>query len=462
MVHSALEIFPFIGIALGVGLVSLLTPCVFPMIPITISYFLNRKESSNYRPLKDAFIYVTGIVLTFSLIGLLTSLIFGSAGIHRFAVNPWVNLFIACIFILFALNLFGFFEIKISPRVIDKIQKMDRFFRRKNSLQNDRISILSMSVIFTITTFTCTMPFIGTILVSASRENFLYPFIGMFFFGISFAFPFFILALFPALLDKIPKTGNWIYKIKVLMGFLELAASIKFLSNSDMVWQNNIITRDIFLMIWAFISFLIAIYFLDWIKFPVDIQGNLHQKKNEKQKQLSGLLIRMTFSFLFMFLTAHFLFSLGGRPLKELGAFLPPVGYGKVEKSKHEKFNWLDDLQQAKEIFKDDPKPIFIDFTGYTCVNCRWMEQNIFNKPIVENLLQKFLLVRLYTDGEGEIYEKNQRYQQEKFNTLVLPLYAIMDSNDRVIKIFKGMTREEQEFISFLENSFQQFKSHMK
>ncbi len=429
-----IEILNFIGVSLGFGLLSLLTPCVFPMIPITVSYFTKRSEAKRNKSIQDAFIYVIGIITTFSMIGLVTALFFGASQISKIAANPWINLCIAVIFITFGLNLFGIFEIKINNRFINQ------FRSHKNS--KGFISVFLIAVVFTLTTFTCTMPFVGTILVTASRGNILYPLIGMFCYGLTFSLPFFFLVLFPQFVQRLPRSGEWMYTIKIAMGFLELAASLKFLSNADMVWRLNIITREIFLIIWSVIFVLLGLNLLKIIRFPFESNSKISV----------GRWVLATVTLLF---AVHLFYAKDQKTFQELEAFLPPPEYGNKQYISH--LIWIKNLSEAKKKAIKTNQFIFIDFTGYTCVNCRWMEQNLFTRKKIENMLEKFILVRLYTDGDGVKHRENQRLQSERFNTIALPLYVILTPDDRIVSTFEGMTRDSRHFIKFL-NSIYKFK----
>jgi thiol:disulfide interchange protein DsbD len=234
------------------GFLALLTPCVFPMIPITISFFLKRGEDKNTSPVKGALVYMFGIVMTFTLLGMLLAIFLGASGATQLASNPYVNLFIAALFIYFAFSLFGFYE-------IDLPQSLKRFsLQRENS--EGYAGILFMALTFTLTSFTCTVAFMGLILVAASQGEWFWPIIGMLIFSLAFASPFFLLALFPHYLTKMPQSGSWLNSVKVIMGFLEIAAAFKFISNTDLVWQWDIFTYEVVLICWAIIMALCSLY----------------------------------------------------------------------------------------------------------------------------------------------------------------------------------------------------------
>ena len=416
------KIGSFLLLALSMGFLALLTPCVFPMIPITISFFLKRSEDKNTSPVKGAFVYMLGIVMTFTLLGMLLAIFLGASGATQLASNPYVNLFIAFLFAYFAFSLFGFYE-------IDLPQSLKRFsLQRENS--EGYAGILFMALTFTITSFTCTVAFMGLILVAASQGQWFWPIIGMLIFSLAFASPFFLLALFPHYLTKLPQSGNWLNSVKVIMGFLEIAAAFKFISNTDLVWNWNIFTYEIVLFSWSVIIFLCFLYLLGLIRF-----------KNDSKISFSSMRLAFAIPFLLFSLylgAGNFGYKINGT----LESYLPP-------KKIHSNLNWVTSLDEGLNLANLENKNIFIDFTGVTCTNCRWMERNIFTDKSVEELMKEFILVSLYTDA-GENYLQKREYQINRFKTAALPYYVILDKNDFVIGEFPGMSRNVNDFQDFL------------
>lgn len=427
----------YLLLAFSMGFLALLTPCVFPMIPITVSYFTKR-EVTRKKAVGDAALYGIGIVLTFTLIGFILTFIFGAGGINRLAASPIVNAIIALIFILFAFSLFGLIEIRLPSSWVNALN-------RKSTASRGIVGIVLMAVTFSMTTFTCTVPFVGTVMVAALQGDMGWSLIGVTAFATVFAVPFFLLALFPSWLKSLPKSGNWMNAIKITMGFLELAAAMKFISNVDLVFQWELITRPIFIIVWAAIALVTAYYLLGKVRFP-------HEGSTET---VGGA--RVTFSIFFLATSLYLFRGLFGFPLGELDAFLPPRDYGNPasislfgEKQNPHQEKWHSNYETALKVAKDQAKPVFIDFTGYTCTNCRWMESNIFSRPDVQDLFQRFVLVRLYTDGTKPEHRENLRFEQERFGTIALPLYVIMSPDDVFIASFPGLTRNEDEFKAFL------------
>ena len=414
----------FLLLSLSMGFLALLTPCVFPMIPITISFFLKRGEDKNTSPVKGALVYMFGIVMTFTLLGMLLAIFLGASGATQLASNPYVNLFIAALFIYFAFSLFGFYE-------IDLPQSLKRFsLQRENS--EGYAGILFMALTFTLTSFTCTVAFMGLILVAASQGEWFWPIIGMLIFSLAFASPFFLLALFPHYLTKMPQSGSWLNSVKVIMGFLEIAAAFKFISNTDLVWQWDIFTYEVVLICWAIIMALCSLYIVGYIRF-----------KNDSRVEFSYqrcLLAIVFFSLSLYLLSGNFGYRINGT----IESYLPP-------KKEYSNLEWVNSLEEGFQLANEENRNIFIDFTGVTCTNCRWMETNIFTQQSVEQLMEQFVLVSLYTDA-GDNYLEKRQYQIDRFETAALPYYVILDKEDSIIAEFPGMSRNVDDFIEFLES----------
>jgi len=429
---------PFLWLSMTMGLISLATPCVFPMIPITVSFFTKYAEAGKGSGIIHALIYCVGIIFTFTGLGIGLAAILGTTGINQFAANPWVNLLITAIFVGFAINLFGFFEIGVPSSVLTKLSVA--------SSGKGYWPALLMGLTFTLTSFTCTVPFVGTVLVATSQGDWLWPAMGMLGFSVVFAAPFFVLSMLPRMLKRLPRSGGWMNSVKVTMGFLEIAAAMKFVSNVDLVWNWHIFTREVVLVIWLCIALLAATYLLGLFRMP-----------HESPVKRRGLM-RPLFATVFLAIGAYLFTGLMGSSLGELDAFLPPRTAGAVTftgaKSKGLELSWKTDLTSALEEAGKEQRPIFVDFTGYTCTNCRWMEANIFTLPDVHSELLKYVRVQLFTDGEGKQYEENQNYQRDRFGTVALPFYAILDPQGNTLETFPGMTRNPDEFLRFLSAPF--------
>jgi thiol:disulfide interchange protein len=437
----------FLWLAASAGALSLLTPCVFPMVPITVSFFTSHSGADRRTALRNALVFGLGIVLTFTALGLALAIFIGATGVALFAANPWVNLALAALFVAFALNLFGAYEITIPSRWLTQL---DAATRSRDGA--GMVGALLMGLTFTLTSFTCTAPFVGTVLATAARGHWKGPVVGMLAYSTVFALPFFLLALVPQWISRLPKAGGWLNSVKVVMGFLELAAALKFLANVDLVWHWGIVTRTVVLACWVALAALTTWYLLGGLQLSHDSPIN---------KVGAGRLLVASGSLATGIWLAT---GLTGRSLGSLEAFLPldepatmvatstvapatAAGFHTVDANMPWRVNdYAGALAQAKE----EHKPVFIDFTGYTCTNCRWMEANMFSRPEIRAALGHFVLARLFTDGEGPVYEQQQRFQEERFHTVALPLYAIIATDGSTIATFSGLTHDAAEYLAFL------------
>lgn len=428
--QSASGLGAYLWLAVLGGLTALLTPCVFPMVPITVSFFTKRKQATRGRAVLDAGVYSLGIVLTFTLLGVLCALLLGATELNRFAANPWVNLAIGGLFVLLALNLFGFYEIRLPAALLDRLN-------RKAGESEGLGSVVLMALVFSITSFTCTGPFIGGVLAAAATGEWIRPVLGAATFSAVLAVPFFVLALFPSWLKRLPKAGGWLNSVKVVMGFLEVAAALKFASNADLVKQWGLLKRETFLVLWILCAVAIALYLLGLFRFP-------HDGKLERRGALRYALVAS-----FLALAVWLGTGLAGRKLGELDAFIPPANY-----AGHGAEGWHPDFDSVLAEAKASGKPIFLDITGITCLNCRQMEELVFAQPEIAELLERYARGRLYVDKdetleERERSERNRNLQSDRFKTAALPLYVLMDSEGRVLQI-TGYTPDAKEFAEFL------------
>jgi thiol:disulfide interchange protein DsbD len=425
----------FIWLAASTGLLSLLTPCVFPMVPVTIAYFSNPLHHAS-STLKRATLFGAGIIGTFTLLGLVLAAIFGAAGLNRFAADPWVNLALAILFLLFAANLFGWLELRLPWRVVNAVDRSAR-----ETTPGSSIGALIMGATFTLTSVTCTAPFVGTLLVLAAQGSWGTPVVGMVVYSTAFAMPFVLLAMAPRFVAKLPRAGQWIQTLRVVIGILEVGAAIKFVSNADLVLGWGVFTRQVVLLLWTVLAVIGVVY----------LGRDLRSRFRSRELRWAGVLpIAIA-----LLLTLWLALGVSGRPLTQIEAFLPPASptpsLGSFNGSMPE---WvLNDYDAALKTARVSGKLVFVDFTGYTCTNCRWMEANVFNRPDVSAELRQFVLARLYTDGDGPIYERQQAFQERQFGTVALPLYAVVDSEGKVRATFTGLTRNPAEFIAFLRRA---------
>jgi thiol:disulfide interchange protein DsbD len=425
----------FFWLAVGAGFLAIITPCVLPLIPITAAYFSDRGKS-RADAIRSGFIFALGIIFTFSVIGLGVSATVGASGLTRFASDAAVNIVLALVFAFFGSALFRSTSLSLPSGLLNGFY---RFASRYDS--RSVVGPLLLGALFALTSFSCTTPFVGSLLVLAARGQWTTPILGMLVFATVFALPFFVLAVLPGFTQQLPKSGPWLEKTKRIVGLLELCAAIKFASNADMVLGWGIFTREIVLTFWLIFGILALL---------VVVFTPAMRRKEAMLRQVVVALIAGPCSFL----VAQ---KLGALNLGEVEAFLPsraaaaPSASPAAISTTGVDAGWImNDYSGALAKARTSGKPVFIDFTGYTCTNCRWMEANIFAKPEVKKALDGFVLARLYTDGEGEMYEKQQAFQEEKFSTVALPLYAIVDANGKTVATLAGLTRSPEEFLAFL------------
>jgi thiol:disulfide interchange protein DsbD len=436
----------YLWLAAAMGALSLLTPCVFPMIPITISYFTGSIATTGHGAgtatsrhgsdaVRQALLYGVGIVLTFTAVGFTLAAAFGAAGLNRFAADPWLNLGVTALFVAFALSLFGVYELALPARLLTLASRADQGGGRF-------AGPLLMGLAFTLTSFTCTAPFLGTLLVVATQGRWQWPLAGMFAFAAVFALPFVVLALAPRLVAALPKSGSWLIAVKAAMGMLELAAAMKFLSNADLVWGWGIFTREVVIASWIAIALVLVVYLAGLMTLGrAPRLGRPHWARAGVTAAAAAFAIWLATGLL-------------GRRLGELEAFLPPADLAAI--APDGELPWIvNDYDAALADAARQQRPLLIDFTGYTCTNCRWMEANMFPRPDVVRELARYSRVRLYTDGRGEPHRTFQQMEQTMFGTVALPYYAVLAPDGTPVVAFGGLTRDPSAFIAFLRTGIQ-------
>jgi len=420
--------------AFGFGLAAIFTPCVFPMIPITMSYFLNRPSGSRRESVTQAAIFCVGIIVLFSGLGLLATAALGPFGVVQIGSNVWVNAFIAAIFLGFGLSLLGAFEITIPSSVLTRLDRV--------SQQGGTAGTLVMGLTFSLASFACVGPFMGTLLAASVQGGGIRPLLGMMAFATGLALPFFLLALFPSYLKKMPKSGGWLARVKVVMGFVILAVMFKYLASIDQVMQWNFLTRERFLALWFVLFAMAGLYLLGYVR--------LEGVSKDAQLGLWRLLIGMAFvAFAVSLLPGMF-----GAKLGELDAYVPVADSVGLNAAGGEPgLAWMkNQLPQAMEKARREGKLVFVNFTGYACTNCHWMKANMFTRAEIRSAMQGFVLIDLYTDGTDHASRANQDFEDKTFGTVAIPYYAIFDPDGKVLATFPGLTRKPQEFLAFLNS----------
>lgn len=434
----------FIGLAFLTGFLALLTPCVFPMIPITVSFFTKHSATTRIQSLKKSLVYVAGIIFSFTLFGWFMSIVVGAAGAQNFAANVWINMIIGVLFVVFAISLFGVFEIRLPSFLVNWTQS--------KSDSQGYAGTLFAGVTFTLVSFTCTVQFLGLLMVASANGEWFLPIVGMLAFATAFSAPFFLLSLFPQYLANLPKSGSWLHATKIVMAFVEIAAAFKFFSNVDLVWDMELLTRPVLLSIWIVIFGVAGFYLLGKIQFSED---------DRVDKIGFG---RTSLAMIFLTATVYFIYGLFGNPLQaDIDAYLPPADYGVVagihsSRGTTAEENWIEHYETALAQAKTADKPMFIDFTGKTCTNCRLMEKTMFVRDDVRELFDQMVLVRLWTDF-GADQERYQELQQKLVGSVALPFYAIVDRHGNVLAKFGGLERDPEIFKAFLRDGLNQAKA---
>jgi thiol:disulfide interchange protein DsbD len=417
----------FLLLAFGFGLAAIFTPCVFPMIPITMSYFLNSGGSA----VKNAAIFCLGIVVLFTGLGLATTAALGPFGVVQLGSNPWVNGFIALIFTGFALSLMGAYEITLPSGLLTKLNAA--------SQSGGIAGTLIMGLTFALTSFACVGPFMGTLLAASVQGDRLQPVAGMAAFASGLASPFFFLALFPGYLKRMPKSGGWMSRVKMVLGFVVLAAALKYLSNVDEVMHWGILTRERFLAVWIVLLAMPGFYVLGMLR----MEGVTRDDQVGVARALIGALL-LVFS-------VSLIPGMWGARLGELDAYVPAAKNPLIGSAAESKLKWLkDDYAGALAQAKVENKLVFVAFTGYACTNCKWMKSNMFPRPEIAGALERFVLVELYTDGTDAASEANQRLQETRFQTVAIPHYAVVGVDGNIVANFVGLTKSTEEFLAFL------------
>lgn len=387
------------GLAFVSGLLALLTPCVFPMIPMTVSFF-TKTSKTKAQGIRNASIYGLSIIGIYLVLGAVVMLTQSASKLNEMSTNPWFNLAFFVLLIVFAVSFMGAFELRLPNSWINKADaKADK---------GGLIGIFFMALVLALVSFSCTGPIVGFLLVEAASEGGVAPMIGMFGFGLALALPFTLFAAFPGWLNSMPQSGGWLNTVKVVLGFLELAFAFKFLSNADLTWQTHWLEREVFIAIWIAIFGVLTLYLFGKIMLP-------HDSKIERLSVGRTMLGVLTLTFV-----VYMIPGMWGAPLKLISAFPPPMHYsespfgvgksgvGNVASAEHgpegthlgpQNIYVFHDLDKAEEYAKKVGKPLFIDFTGHNCVNCRKMEQSVWGEPgILEMLRDKVVIASLYVD----------------------------------------------------------------
>ncbi|MGN6646194.1 MAG: cytochrome c biogenesis protein CcdA [Cytophaga sp.] len=469
--NTSLLIFALLAFA--AGFLSIITPCVFPMVPMTVSFFTNTSASKK-QSVRKAIIYGLSIVLIYTLIGVVIASTLGKDFGHFISTHWLPNIVFTLIFIVFALSFFGLFEITLPSNFINKVDKQ--------SDKGGHIGIFFMAFTIVLVSFSCTGPIVSTILLSAAGGEIIKPVIGMIAYSSAFALPFTLFALFPSWLKSLPKSGGWLNTVKVSLGFIELGLALKFLSMADLVEHWNILNRNTYLLLWILILFSLGLYLLGVIKLSEHDKGPIGR-------------IRKSLAILSFVFATYLSVGIAGNPLKPLSGYLPPLEDYTTETDKicgtpkYNNFLHLPlglqgyfDYKEALACAKQQGKPLFIDFTGHGCVNCREMERNVWaDSSVLKRLKEDFVIVALYTDDrtmlpENEWYTskldnkvkknigaQNNDFQESRFNYIGQPLYVILDPHtEKELTQHINFERSVDAYIDFLEEGKMNYRKLYK
>ncbi len=437
------------------GFAALLTPCVFPMIPMTVSFF-TKQSKTKAQGIKNAILYGLSIIIIYVLLGTVVTAVFGSEALNELATNVWFNLIFFVLLVVFAISFLGAFEIVLPSSWVNAADR--------GADKGGLIGIFFMAFTLALVSFSCTGPIVGTLIVEAAAKGGIMPIVGMFGFSLAIALPFGLFAAFPGWLNSLPQSGGWLNSVKVVLGFLELGLAIKFLSNADLVVQAGYITREIFIAFWIVISLMLGFYLMGKIRLP-------HDSPIEKLSVGRALMAIVVFTF-----AVYLLPGMWGAPLKLIAGFPPPMNYaeaaggsfvgGAANSGGHTDFvdgthpgpqnlPVFHDLKKGMAYAKEVNKSLFVDFTGHACANCRKMEQKVWGEPgIIEMLTNDVVIVSLYVDDRTKLPESEQRevkigdrtkkirtigdewmvYQVENYQTNTQPYYVMLGPNGEDLK----------------------------
>lgn len=442
----------------GGGLIALLTPCVWPMIPMTVSFFLKRNKKEKSKAVKDAIIYGLGIIIIYVSLGLIITAVFGASALNDLSTSAIFNLIFFALLVVFAVSFFGAFELVLPASWTNKIDS-------KADSTTGIISIFFMAFTLALVSFSCTGPIIGTLLVTTGSGSIVGPAIGMFGFALALSIPFSLFAIFPSWLESMPKSGGWLNSVKVVLGFLELALALKFLSVADLAYKWGILDREVFLVLWIIIFILLGMYLLGKLKFAHD-----SDLPYISVPRLFMAIISLSFA-------VYLVPGLWGAPLKAVSAFTPPLytqDFSLFDGEVHAKF---DDYESGMEYARKNNKPVIIDFSGYGCVNCRKMEASVWTDPRVKNILEnEYVLITLMVDDKEKLPEiieveengkisklktigdKWSYLQRHKFGTNSQPYYVLLNDEGKPIGPSYAFDENIEEYLKFLNTGIDNFK----
>ncbi len=440
------------------GLVALFTPCVWPLIPMTVSFFLKKNKKSRKKAISEASIYGISIIVIYVLLGLAVTIIFGASKLNELSTNAVFNIAFFLLLVVFGVSFLGAFDIKLPSSWANKMDA-------NAETASGYLSIFFMAFTLALVSFSCTGPIIGTLLVEAATSgSYVGPAIGMFGFALALAIPFSLFAIFPSVLQSAPKSGGWLNSVKVVLGFLELALSLKFLSVADLAYGWRILDREVFIVLWVILFFMLGVYLLGKLRFS-------HDDETPKIGVFRFFLATISMAF-----ALYLVPGLWGAPLKMVSAFVPPLYTQDFSLYEQGDFKMFDDYEEGMAYAKEHNLPVLMDFTGYGCVNCRKMEAAVFDNPRVREIIEKdFVLIELMVDDKtklpetiyvnengterplrtiGDRWSYLQRY---KFGANSQPYYIVLDEAGMPMSNSQANDEDVEKFDKFLEEGKKNF-----
>jgi len=447
------------------GLLAVCMPCIWPIIPMTVSFFLKRAKDDRLKGLRDALTYGLSIIVIYLGLGLLVTAFFGSDALNAMSTNAVFNVFLFLLLVIFALSFFGWFEMRLPDSWANAVDT-------KAAATGGLVSIFLMAFTLVLVSFSCTAPIVGLLLVeTATSGNWSAPAIGMLGFALALALPFTLFALFPSWLKQTPKSGSWMNTLKVVLGFIELAFSLKFLSVADLAYGWHILDREVFLSLWIVIFFLLGAYLCGWLKFQSDVNDQQPSNGGQHPVFVMGGLVSLAFAL-------YMVPGLWGAPCKAVSAFAPPMSTQdfnlntKVVEARYK------DYEQGMEAARREGKPVIVDFTGFGCVNCRKMEAAVWTDPrVADKLMNDYVLISLYvddktplpapvevTDRQGNkktlrtVGAKWSWLQSQRFGANAQPFYVLLDNNGRPLTGSRAYDEDIQGYLDFLDQGLRRYK----
>ncbi|MBR4897178.1 MAG: thioredoxin family protein [Prevotella sp.] len=464
------------------GLLAVCMPCIWPIIPMTVSFFLKRAKTDRKKGIRDALIYGAAIIVIYLGLGLLVTTLFGSDTLNAMSTNAVFNVFLFLLLVVFALSFFGWFELKLPDGWANAVDRKSDEFSSKAAANSSlftihsSLSIFLMAFTLVLVSFSCTAPIIGLLLVeTVTSGDWLAPAVGMLGFAIALALPFTLFAMFPSWIKQAPKSGSWMNTLKVVLGFIELAFALKFLSVADLAYGWHLLDREVFLSLWIVIFALLGAYLCGWLKFQSDDNPPPSTINHQPTKPMPVVCIMgglISFAF-----AVYMIPGLWGAPCKAVSAFAPPMNTQDFNLNTKVVEAHFTDYDAGMAAARQQHKPVIVDFTGFGCVNCRKMEAAVWTDPrIAEKLTRDYVLISLYVDDKTELPEPFQPagasramrtvgakwsyLQSHKFGANAQPFYVLLDNDGHPLCGSRAYNEDVEAYLNFLNQGLENYKNN--